>query len=120
MRQQDGGWGGPAEESPLSFLDGPINTGKFGGETTFTLEVCAVCKRDSGGDKILGCVTFTFGDVTRKPKVPGGKRLEPEDLLKYGKGGKHGNPSTDGFVKECSADGPGDLFKQAVQAELGK
>jgi hypothetical protein len=79
----------------LSYNDAPNNPRKWWGETTFTIEVCAVC--NDGKDTVLGCATFTFGDVKRKPDVPGGKA----------------RPKGDGVEIGCSD--PGELWNAAVK-----
>ena len=104
-----GGVHGP--EWPLSYLDAPNNGRKVWGETTFTMDVCAVCKKNSG-DTILGCTSFTFGDVSRRIKVPNGKPLTPEDLAGFGATGETGTVGNYGFIVGCS-DSPGSVFTEA-------
>jgi RHS repeat-associated protein len=86
--------GYPGNHGPQSYIDAPNNPRKMWGETTFTMEVCAVCKQ---GDKVLGCMAFSFGDVERKPKVPGGTA----------------RPKGDGLEKGCSE--PGRLWNDALK-----
>ncbi|GEM_PF-2088292 len=104
-----GGVKGP--EWPLSLIDAPNNANKFWGETTFTIDVCAVCKGRSG-DKVLACASFTFGDVSRKVNVPTGKPLLSEDVNKYGATAGKGSPGNYGFMIPCS-DSPGPIFTAA-------
>ncbi|MBI4658080.1 MAG: RHS repeat-associated core domain-containing protein [Verrucomicrobia bacterium] len=79
----------------LSFLDAPFNPRKLFGKTVFTMEVCGVCK--DGKDRVLGCVTFTFGDVKRQPVVPGATT----------------RPNSDGF--EIQANDPSKLWQDSLR-----
>jgi len=104
-----GGYRGP--EWPLSYLDAPLNSRKWWGETTFTIDVCAVCKKKTG-DSILACASFTFGDKDRQFNVPNGKPLTPGDLVGFGATGKDGTVGDYGFIVGCS-DSPGSVFTAA-------
>jgi len=88
-------WGMSGDYGPLSYIDAPNNPRKLYGETTFSIEVCAVCK--NGKDQVLGCTTFTFGDVKRKPVVPGGTA----------------RPNGDGVQTGCQD--PGSLWNDALK-----
>ncbi len=111
-----GGWNGP--EWPLSYLDGPNNPRKFWGETRFSIDVCAVCKNPEG-DKILGCASFTFGDVSRDFSVSGGKPLELEDVKRLGETGGKGSVGNYGFIVPCNSS-PGWVWSTAQKIWLDK
>lgn len=48
--------------TPLSYVDRPNSGGLF--EPTYTITVCALCIIRGGGQRILGCVTFTWNAGT--------------------------------------------------------
>ena len=64
--------GRAGKHGPLSYIDAPWRSGWFTDEeifeTTFHLETCALCNCD-GVDKNIGCVTFSFGNKTRRLNV---------------------------------------------------
>lgn len=73
----------------------------------------------SNGEKILGCVTFSFDGKERTIEVEGGKELTAGDLNNYGKPGRRGEGvGARGFIKGCSD--PGNLWKKAVKEWEGR
>jgi hypothetical protein len=101
------GWKGP---DPYSFLDGPYN--RLSPKGTFNSEVCAVCR---DGQKVLGCVSFSFDMGTRRLTVPGADRMTPDLLGQFGNPGQHGESAgAAGYMKGCS--NPGKLWGKAMKA----
>jgi len=69
--------GARGKHGPLSYRDAPLNPRKLSGSSTYYITACAVCtKKDEGGQRVemlLGCVIFTFDDVSREFDAPDGK-----------------------------------------------
>ena len=106
-----GGWSGQDNLSQF-LLDSPYNSGA----KVFGAEVCAVCR---DGQKVLGCVTFTFDLKSRRLSVPDGKKLSAQDLALFGAPGGHADGvGASGFLKGCSDAGT--LWNKALKEWKGR